>query len=335
VMGCERKSTWSSAETGVYITSLLRPSSVQPLFVIVVGEILASPITSPIVSSALSIMSAANSTATLSSKPHIVLIHGAWHGPQHLTSITEYLTSHGYTCSAPHLPSSHAEDPTTVTLQDDITTVRTHILSLLRTANVCVVAHSYGTTPTTASLSGLDTASRQADGHSTSVTSFLIIAGLLAPKGVSIFEFFGSKLAPCHDLRGQLLYPTDPPGPSYWFYNDCPPAVAVECTNTLKPMAWSTHTGIVPFAGHEVVPTRYMLCERDNILPVEIQKMFIVRAKKDVEAAGKGGSVAVDVVEKGHSPWLSEGGVELVGGWIRKYGGGEKVDLLRLREEGI
>jgi hypothetical protein len=272
-------------------------------------------------------MSSTNNNTAYISKPHIVLVHGAWHGPQHLTSIIEHLTSHGYTCSAPHLPSSHAEDLTTFTLQDDITTIRTHLLSLLPTTNVCVVAHSYGTTPTTASLSGLDTASRKAKGHATSVISFLIIAGLLVPKGISIFEFFGSQLAPAHDLRGSILYPRDPPGPSYWFYNDCPPEVAVECTNTLKPQAWSSHTGTIPFAGHEVVPTRYMVCERDNILPVEIQKMFIERARKDVDEVGKGGSVEVDVVEKGHSPWLSHGGLELVGAWIRRYGGGEELEV--------
>ena len=245
-----------------------------------------------------------------------------------MSKLTTYLESHDYKVLTPSLPSMHAEDITKITLSEDIATIRSYILKALEVNNVVVLAHSYGTLPSSGALEDLDTASRTAAGHNTSVTRFFIIAGLLIPSGVSVFDHFGRQTAPPQDVRGPLLYPRDPPGPGYLFYHDVPFDEAKQCCETLKPQAWAVNTTELPYAGHLVVPTRYMICGKDNALPPFIQQMMVDKAREGLMEKGADWKFEADIIDSSHSPFLSK--TEAVGRWIRKYGGGEeklKVNL--------
>ena len=222
----------------------------------------------------------------------------------------------------------HAEDITKITLNEDIAAVRSEIVKALETNNVVVVAHSYGTLPSTAALEGLDTASRTVAGNKTSVTGFLIIAGLLISPGYSLHGLSRGEPVPAHDRQGPLLYPRDPPGPGYLFYHDLPLIEAKECCESLKPQSWAVHETVLPHGGHLFVPTRYMVCLKDNILPEVVQMMMVNKANEDLKEKWAEREVAVDRVDSSHSPFLSK--PEVVGDWIRKYGGKEegiKLDL--------
>lgn len=61
-----------------------------------------------------------------SSKPTIVLVHGAWHGPRNYQSLIERLEAAGYDVIAPSLPSV-SENPVTKNLDEDIAAVRSAI----------------------------------------------------------------------------------------------------------------------------------------------------------------------------------------------------------------
>ena len=261
-------------------------------------------------------------------KSTVVLVHGAWHSPKHMSKLTAYLESNGYKVLAPYLPSMHAEDVLKVTLTEDIASIRSCILKGLETSNVVVVAHSYGALPSSGALEGLDTASRTSAGHKTSVNSFLIIAGLLVPPGFSVLGFFGGEPAPPQDVRGPLLYPKDPPGPGYLLYHDTPFDEAKECCETLKPQAWAVNSTVLLHAGHLVVPTRYMICMKDNILPSFVQQSFVDKAREGLAEKESDLTFEADLIDSSHSPFLSK--TDVVGRWIRKYGGGEtavKVEL--------
>ncbi len=245
-----------------------------------------------------------------------------------MSKLTAYLESNGYSVLAPYLPSMHAEDITKVTLTEDIDSIRSYILKALETTNVVVVAHSYGALPSSGALEGLDTAARQSASHTTSVTSFLIIAGLLVPPGFSVLGFFGDEPHPAQDVRGPLLYPKDPPGPGYLLYHDLPFDEAKACCKSLKPQAWAVNSTVLPHAGHLVVPTRYMICGKDNILPAFVQQSFVDKAREGLTEKGSELRLEVDMIDSSHSPFLSK--TDVVGTWIRKYGGGEndlKVEL--------
>lgn len=215
----------------------------------------------------------------------------------------------------------HAEDIKKVTLTEDIASIRSYTLKALETTNVVVVAHSYGALPSSGALEGLDTASRTSAGRNTSITNFLIIAGLLVPPGFSVLGFFGDQPAPPQDVRGPLLYPKDPPGPGYLFYHDIPFDEAKECCESLKPQAWAVNSTVLPHAGHLIVPTRYMICMKDNILPSFVQQSFVDKAREGLAEMKSELTFEADMIESSHSPFLSK--TDVVGRWIRKYGGGE------------
>ena len=245
-----------------------------------------------------------------------------------MSKLTTYLESNGYRVLAPYLPSMHAEDITKITLTDDIAAIRSDILKALERTNVLVVAHSYGALPSSGALEGLDTASRTSAGHNTSVRGFLIIAGLLVPPGTSVLGSLGGHPAPTQDVRGPLLYPMDPPGPGYLFYHDVPFEEAKECCESLKPQAWAVNTSVLPHGGHLVVPTRYMICMKDNILPSFVQQSFVDTAREGLAEKKSELTFEADMIDSSHSPFLSR--TDVVGSWIRKYGGGEnglKVEL--------
>lgn len=264
----------------------------------------------------------------MSTKSAIVLVHGAWHSPKHFDPLTRHLREAGYEVVLPSLPSMWAEDPSKITsLDPDIQTVREAILSVLKTNDVFLVAHSYGAIPSTASLKDLDTKSRTSQGNRTSVVGYAIIAGLLIPEGMGLIEFFGDRPAAVHnvDTSSNLLRVTDPPGPSYWFYQDCPPDVAIEASNCLVPQAWAVNTSKSPFGGHYHVPTSYLVCKRDNVMPAFLQRMMVDRAREDVSEKEKPNHwIKAGTIESGHSPFLSM--TERTGLWIRRCIG-EQVEV--------
>ncbi|KIW79898.1 hypothetical protein Z517_06513 [Fonsecaea pedrosoi CBS 271.37] len=149
-------------------------------------------------------------------KPTIILVHGAWHSPEHFRPLEQALNSsqppsssgggsggdNGYRTISPWLPSMHYARlrlPPPSNIADDIAAIRQAIVSELTshpTTNVVVLSHSYGTVPATAALEGLDMATRARAGHDNGVTAHLIISGLLAPVGTSLLDWGGGQVPP-------------------------------------------------------------------------------------------------------------------------------------------
>jgi alpha-beta hydrolase superfamily lysophospholipase len=77
-------------------------------------------------------------------KPHIVLVHGAFHSPPHYAPLLDALKSHGYTTHTAQLPSVGSLDPPK-DLSQDIAAVRELLAEATETDNdVVVICHSWG-----------------------------------------------------------------------------------------------------------------------------------------------------------------------------------------------
>lgn len=140
-------------------------------------------------------MSAATTTSEL---PTVLLVHGAWHRPQHYTALTTALQSHYFTVLTPSLESTgttHAID--TKTHLDDSRA----ILSILQPAldagkQIIAVAHSYGTLPLAEALAGQSAEERKERGEIGGVVGVVFIAPLpVLKKGVSMLEAGGGEWA--------------------------------------------------------------------------------------------------------------------------------------------
>ncbi len=181
--------------------------------------------------------------------------------------------------------------------------------------NVILVTHSAGAVVGCSALRGLNAKSRSAAGHETSVIAITMLCSMVVPEGVSLFDALGHKPAPIHDIRGPVVHIADVQstqvasevysandqykGPAHAFYNDLPVSEQEHYVSLLRPMAWATTTSPLTYAAYLYIPTSYLMCTLDNALPLPYQQ-GIIKMVRDM-----GGDIRVEVVESGHSPFLS------------------------------
>ncbi|EXJ76651.1 uncharacterized protein A1O5_01159 [Cladophialophora psammophila CBS 110553] len=291
-------------------------------------------------------------------KPTVILIHGAWHSPEHFQPLETALSSHGYRTVSPWLPSVHYEKlnaPPVSSILDDIVAIRQTIVSELSAhpaADVVLLSHSYGAVVASAAIEGLDKFSRGSAGHQNGVIALLIIAGLLAPPGTSLLDWSGGQVPPTM-LISTVPYPGDPskreieictcvpdPGPVALFYHDVAeqdPLAAQRYASLCMPQIWAVWAAEevpVPFAAWQAaaeldLDVFYLVTEDDRALPPVFQRAMIDIADREIAAARQPGddgarkSIHVTAIKSGHSPFLSR--VEETAQWVRRCCGERDV----------
>ncbi|KIV86206.1 hypothetical protein PV11_01834 [Exophiala sideris] len=264
--------------------------------------------------------------------PTIVIVHGAWHSPEHYQVLASRLRSQGYKTVTPGLPTVHYASqgtPPPRSLSEDINAIRKAIQAGLDTdptTDVILLAHSYGSLPASPAIQDLDKSTRLKSGHSNGIVAFLVIAGPLIPEGTSGWIWWGSqyppilKMSKLKDEDGseteiETSTPASPPGPLALLYHDLPTDEAEKYVAMLKPHVFNGHYDQITFAGYLAVPTYYLICEEDQALPKQFQQMIVDSADKDIAETGQR-AVVVTRIGSGHSPFLSR--VEETGDWVKR-----------------
>jgi hypothetical protein len=122
-------------------------------------------------------------------KPTIILIHGAFHGPECFKTLVPILRDAGYSCIDDVTLPGAAGDAT-ITLQDDVNAARDRILKVLDICedkkvegnNCIIVVHSYGAIPVSQAVKGLDSKSR---GDRTAVQKIIYLSCIIPEVGQS------------------------------------------------------------------------------------------------------------------------------------------------------
>jgi pimeloyl-ACP methyl ester carboxylesterase len=180
--------------------------------------------------------------------PTLVLVHGAWHSPKHFEPLTQVLTSHGYRTIGVDCPSTN-DTQTRSTFEDDCEGVRSAVLKELATADVLVVAHSYGGAPASSALRDLSQTARSAAGQATSVIGIAYICAAVLPAGITFLDALGGNALAIHDLSADDGFVrVAEPGPAHYFYNDLQSSEATRWASLLRPQSWVAVTdGVVRF----------------------------------------------------------------------------------------
>jgi pimeloyl-ACP methyl ester carboxylesterase len=136
------------------------------------------------------------------SKPHIVLVPGAWHAPFYMDTLVSKLQDLGYTIHARQMPSVGNPSPPT-DLTQDIATLRSLVSDAIGSANndVVVICHSWGGIVTGSGLVGLSKTERLAEGKSGGVVKTGYIAALIVPEGVSLMDAGGDRQPEWFDIQ--------------------------------------------------------------------------------------------------------------------------------------
>ena len=214
-----------------------------------------------------------------SARPTIVLVHGAWHGPWCWDQLRSALHDDGWTTTAPQLPSAAAAvtNQPTAGLRGDIAALCDHLDDI--DGPVVLVGHSYGGMPVT-EVAAL---------RRSAVTQVVYVAAYLPQLGDSLFSIHGAP-AP-EDVSGTTAVPDNP---IETFYADVPAKIAADAVDKLVPQSVRSWSEKIESIVQGVVPTTYLLCERDQALPPPVQESFAARVD------------AVVRLDSSHSPFLSQ-----------------------------
>lgn len=210
--------------------------------------------------------------------PTFLLVHGGWHGSWCWAPLREELGAAGARSTTVDLPSivggpgaRHDADGSERTsgLHDDAAVVAAAARDAVSGADgpVVVVAHSYGTLPTTEGLDGVEGLSR-----------LVVIGGALLDAGLSLMDGLGGSPLP--------WWQPSPDGSSYaatdavaQFYGLCTPEVAAASAARLLPQSATAFTERLEAAAWGSLPITYVITERDGCVSQEGLEMMAQRAQ--------------------------------------------------------
>ena len=195
----------------------------------------------------------------------IVLVHGAWHGSWCWDRLRAELAGSGRVTHVVDLPSmaSPADG-----LDADAKVVREKVDSIGRP--VLLLGHSYGGIVVSQASVGAE------------VARLVYLAAFMLDEGP-----FGPEVP----SEAETVPPPD--DPITVFYGDVPADVARDAVSRLRPLSAQAARGKQVGAGWRDIPSTYIVCEQDRILPPSAQEEMSRRATE------------VRRLDASHSPFLS------------------------------
>ncbi|KAF4973945.1 hypothetical protein FZEAL_9092 [Fusarium zealandicum] len=219
--------------------------------------------------------------ATNDNKPVIVLIHGAWHRPSHY----------------PENPSSgEAADSKGKTHLDDVAAIRESMEGPLTAGkDIVLVCHSYGGIPGSAAVEGYQAHERLDKGLQGGIKHVVYIAAFALPvRDLSLRMAVGGTYGDFMDRTDDVLLLND--NAQNTFYGDIDSEMATRMIANCVPQSTASLETPSSFVATDVVvPTTYMVCEKDRVIPVEGQMAM---------AGAMGETVRIEKLDSGHSPFL-------------------------------
>jgi hypothetical protein len=238
-------------------------------------------------------------------KPTIVLLPGAWHSPAHYNKLRKELEKHGYESEAVALATVDPKDPPNTDADSDVKVISAAINKVLDAGkDVVLVTHSYSGLPGQSAAYSFITDKQ--DGPR--LVAIAMMCSFIYPPHMSLLGPLGNKPLPIHDVSSdENLVSVGGPGPDHLFYNDVSPEEAAHSKSLLKAHSWRCK--ILPTSAEGVgywgIPTSYLVCEKDNAIPVDLQRKMIADATEVLKERGSELRIREESVESGHSPFLS------------------------------
>ncbi|KAH8895277.1 alpha/beta-hydrolase [Thozetella sp. PMI_491] len=226
--------------------------------------------------------------------PVLFLVPGLWEGPRAYAPLKSSLEQSGLSVTITFLRSTGTRYPGNPTMADDIAGIQADLEKVVEAAGsngVVVVLHSAGGFIGSNALRGLTIGSRKEQGKEGGVTKIVFIAAGVAPEGSDTFggPFIvdlddGSCV--CKDSKEAL-------------FHDLPAADADKWQDTLsvQPVLdhWKTK---VTYCGWRDVPSTYIICEQDQLLPTQVQELMATTAGSTVIRLAAGHMAHLSATEK-------------------------------------
>jgi pimeloyl-ACP methyl ester carboxylesterase len=212
--------------------------------------------------------------------PSLLLVHGAWHRPEHFRLLVDELA--GLDVHTVALPST-GDDPASLgDMYADAKVIAEAVEAI--DGPVVVVAHSYGGVPTTHALSGMS-----------NVVRIVYVCAFVLEDGESLASVAGPLLDNwiIHEIDGVPRY-IEHKLPVESFYGDVPTALAEWAVEILGYSSIAPGSQPLTEAAWKTIPSTYIICEADNAIPPAMQEEFAKHAK------------CIRRINASHSPFLSQ-----------------------------
>lgn len=234
-------------------------------------------------------------------KPAIVLVHGAWHVPEQYSDFIQHLQQAGFEVSCPLLPTCDGTKRLDGNMFGDAQVVRSQVISLIdNSREVIMLLHSYGGAVGTEAVKGLSMSERATEKLHGGVIRLIYMCGFMLQVGESVGGASLPRPVPepieFDDATG-TTFPCEPP--IQLFYSDVEPERAKMMEALLVRQSGSAMTDAVTYPAWQHIPTTYLRTQDDRVLFPKWQEMQI-KAARDA-----GASIAVEIFESSHSPYLS------------------------------
>ncbi|KAF9872135.1 hypothetical protein CkaCkLH20_10472 [Colletotrichum karsti] len=232
-------------------------------------------------------------------KPTIILVHGAWHRPDHYKPFLDVLERKGYPCIAPSLPSGSTpppEDPPAA----DVRCIREAAVEVAdQGRKIIAVAHSYGGIVATEAFAGLGVETRAKEGKKGGVRWLVYLTAYM----VSGDDSLGSVLLP-HPLtwlrvEGMEAVLAEDHDYGSVFYSDLPKAEHQKLKDLLRSFPIACAAYVPKAKAYLNIKTVYVYCENDLAVPLSVQRMLVDKVKE------LGVGVKEESLPAGHFPSLS------------------------------
>ncbi len=235
-------------------------------------------------------------------KPAIVLVHGAWHMPEHYSGFIQQLQQAGFEVFCPRLPTCDKMKRLDADMFDDTQVVRSQVISLIdKSREVVMLLHSYGGAVGTEAVKGLSTSEcATARPHGGGVIRLIYMCGFMLQVGESVGGASLPRPVPepveCDDATG-TTFPCEPP--IQLFYADVEPERAKKMEALLVRQSGPAMINAITYPAWQHIPTTYLRTQDDKVLFPDWQERQI----KAVREAGV--SLVVETFKSSHSPFLS------------------------------
>ncbi|KAF4969509.1 hypothetical protein FSARC_3295 [Fusarium sarcochroum] len=226
--------------------------------------------------------------------PAIFIVPGFYEGPTVFKPLADALTTRGFTVHITSITSTGTTPPNSPNMDDDIAAISKDLTPVVEQAGedgVVVVMHSAGGFIGSGALKGLTRKARDAAGKPGGVVRIIFLTAGVAPEGfvqgpMPFFDYHESNgTQSCKDPRDLL-------------YGDFSDEEAKEWLPGLQHQAatgWSTK---LQYCGWREVPSVYLICEEDKMLPVPLQEQFATLAGSKTVRISSGHMVQLKHTDK-------------------------------------
>jgi pimeloyl-ACP methyl ester carboxylesterase len=214
----------------------------------------------------------------MTARPHLLLVHGAWHGPWCFDDLVAVLAADDWTVHAIALPSTGSS---TAGLTDDAAAVAAWLAA--HPEPTLVVGHSYGGVVVTEGAA--------AAGNAVGV-AYLTAAQLDVGEAVWT-DYTSPEEVPPWIIVDAEAGVTTAVNAAEILYGDCPPAVAEASIARLRPQSLASFMTRQSRAAWRDRPSAYLICEQDKCLLPEVQEAVSARSQY------------IERLPASHSPFLS------------------------------